>query len=328
MKIKLIALCAVLCAVAAVAVGMLIKSSPVGAQTEKVIDEVPAIKDGTPFIFNGYEWKSKDDFLENGRCTTKNLSEYELADVERELAVAKENRKSANGGFAIEATGGTITVYWHVINNGTSLSQGNIPDSQIIAQINVLNAAFAGTGWSFNLVATTRTTNATWYTCGGGSCESQMKNALRQGTADDLNIYSNNMGGGLLGWATFPSSYASQPKMDGVVILYSSVPGGTAAPYNQGDTGTHEVGHWMGLYHTFQGGCVKNVNGGDGVPDTPAERSPAYGCPTGRDSCNRIAGLDPITNFMDYTDDLCMDRFSAGQDTRMDSMFTTYRLNK
>ena len=141
MKIKLIALCAVLCVVAAVAVGMLIESSPVGAQTEKVIDEVPAIKDGTPFIFNGYEWKSKDDFLENGRCTTKNLSEYELADVERELAVAKENRKSANGGFAIEATGGTIPVYWHVINNGSGIENGDIPASQITAQMNVLNAA-------------------------------------------------------------------------------------------------------------------------------------------------------------------------------------------
>ena len=328
MKIKIVVLCAILCAVAAVAVGMLIKSSPVGAQTEKVIDEVPAIKDGTPFIFNGYEWKSKDDFLENGRCTTKNLSEYELADIERELAVAKENRKSANGGFAIEATGGVIPVYWHVINNGSGIANGDIPASQITAQMNVLNAAFATTGWSFNLVATTRTTNASWYTCAGGTCETQMKNTLRQGTADDLNIYSNNMGGGLLGWATFPSSYAGNPKNDGVVILYSSVPGGTAAPYNLGDTGSHEVGHWMGLYHTFQGGCVKNVNGGDGVPDTPAERSPAYGCPTGRDSCTRIAGLDPITNFMDYTDDSCMDRFSAGQDTRMDSMFTTYRFGK
>lgn len=328
MKIKLIALCSVLCVVAAVAVGMLVRTSPVGAQTEKVIDEVPVVKNGTPFIFNGHEWASKDDFLENGRCTTKNLSEYELADVERQLAVAKENRKAQNGGFAIEATGGTIPVYWHVINNGTSLSQGNIPDSQITAQINVLNAAFAVTGWSFNLVQTTRTTNASWYTCGGGTCEAQMKNALRQGSADDLNIYSNNMGGGLLGWATFPSSYAGNPANDGVVLLYSSVPGGTAAPYNLGDTGTHEVGHWMGLYHTFQGGCVKSATGGDGVSDTPAERSPAYGCPTGRDSCTRIAGLDPITNFMDYTDDACMNTFSAGQDTRMDSMFTTYRFGK
>ena len=228
-------------------------------------------------------------------------------------------------GITESATGGTINVYFHVINKGTGIANGDLPASQITDQMNVLNAAYASTGWSFNLVATTRTTNSTWYnTCDQSSTESAMKTALRQGSADDLNIYSCNPGGGLLGYATFPSSYASQPKLDGVVILYSSVPGGTASPYNEGDTATHEVGHWMGLYHTFQGGCSKS---GDYVSDTPAERSSAYGCPVGRDTCSST-GLDPIRNFMDYTDDSCMFEFSTGQDSRMDSQFTTYRFGK
>jgi hypothetical protein len=255
---------------------------------------------------------------ENARgCATKDLSPEQLSAVEAALS---ENRS------ALAATGSiTVNVYWHVINNGTGIANGDIPQTQIDNSIAVLNAAYASTPFRFSLVSVDRTTNASWYISSGGTSEQQMKTALRQGTADDLNVYSNNMGGGLLGWATFPSSYASSPKMDGVVILYSSVPGGTAAPYNEGDTATHEIGHWFGLYHTFQGGCAKN---NDGVNDTPQEKSPAYGCPAGRDSCARDTGADPIYNFMDYTDDNCMNTFTAGQRTRMDSMWTSYRLGK
>ncbi|MCY0999033.1 zinc metalloprotease [Myxococcus sp. MISCRS1] len=216
----------------------------------------------------------------------------------------------------------TVPTYFHVVNKGTGIANGDIPESQINAQMAVLNAAYQNTPFRFVLQGITRTTNSKWYALKSGSAnERAMKKALRQGGKESLNIYSANLSGGLLGWATFPSSYASNPQQDGVVILYSSVPGGTAAPYNEGDTGTHEVGHWLGLYHTFQGGCTAT---GDSVSDTPAEASPAYGCPTGRDTCSG-GGLDPITNFMDYTDDSCMNTFSAGQVTRADDLAAAYR---
>jgi hypothetical protein len=253
------------------------------------------------------------------KCGFKEPSVAEQASVEMNLRPTR---------FAAQVT---IPVYFHVINKGTGIANGDIPQSQIDAQIQVLNDAYSGvtgspdTGFRFQLVAVTRTTNSTWYTMApGSSAETNAKNALRQGGAGTLNIYSCAPRQGLLGWATFPSSYASSPKNDGVVVLYSSVPGGTAAPYNLGDTGTHEVGHWLGLYHTFQGGCTKT---NDYVSDTPAEKSPAYGCPINRDTCTgrNYPGLDPITNFMDYTDDSCMFLFTSGQSSRMQSMWTTYR---
>lgn len=276
------------------------------------------------FKLNGKEWASKRAFVEAGaRCATRQVGPDEERDIDRQVADFLKRRNA--GDPMSDIAGGSVNVYFHVINKGSGIANGDIPASMINDQMSVLNAAFSGWGWQFNLVSTDRTTNASWYTMGPGTAaEQQAKNALRQGTADDLNIYSANPGGGLLGWATFPQNYASQPKNDGVVVLFSSLPGGSAAPYNLGDTGTHEVGHWMGLFHTFQGGCQKK---GDEVGDTPSEKSPAYGCPTGRDSC-RAGGLDPITNFMDYTDDACMYEFSAGQDGRMDAMFTSYRLNK
>ena len=268
-----------------------------------------------PFRFQNKTWVNQEAFVASGaRCATRDLAPDRRDQVEREIA----GHLSRGGGPAV--TGGVIDVYFHIVTSASGV--GDIRDNQINRQITVLNNAFGPWGWTFNLAGVDRTANDAWFAMEPGTtAEADAKAALRQGTADDLNIYSANPGSNLLGWATFPSSYGSKPSQDGVVILFSSVPGGSASPYNLGDTATHEVGHWMGLYHTFQGGCS---NKNDSIGDTAAERSPAFGCPVGRDSCPR-GGLDPIENFMDYTDDSCMYKFTAGQASRADSQSSTYR---
>jgi hypothetical protein len=310
-------------------------------------------EDGTVVAPDGTVFASKKDFSDNGRrCATRHADDMEIEKSNKDIAKAN-NGKAPGGGsgggdgdFSSLAAPGSITiaVYFHVIQqNGTAgvSGTGYVPLTALNNQIAVMNNAFAGLGpnrngalqpgigadtpFRFVLGDVDYTVNSTWYAAGPGTtAQTQMKNALHEGTADDLNFYTNS-GGGYLGWATFPNEYSVRPLQDGVVCYWASLPGSNYTPYNLGDTATHEVGHWLGLFHTFQGGCQGS---GDGVADTPAERTNNFGCPVGRDTCKQNAGADPIENFMDYTDDFCMYRFSAGQSTRSDSMWATYRQGK
>lgn len=312
--------------------------SPVSnAQTQKADDGFqPKVKTDAPFLFNGRQFASKQAFIESGaRCSTREDSEEVSLAVSEKLEQAKFERQSGDFQSSDEpeqirsAGSVTINVVFHVINQGTGVANGDLTQQMIDDQIAVLNQSFSthtggvNTPFRFVLQNVTRTTNSVWFAQSSFSAEAAMKTALRQGNARTLNIYSVNPSDGSLGWAYYPWHYSNDPVLDGVVILYSSVPGGSAAPYNLGDTATHEVGHWLGLYHTFDGGC--NKAGGDFVWDTPAESTPAFGCPVSRNSCRLNPGFDPITNFMDYTDDSCMFRFTRGQVERMDLAAQQFR---
>jgi hypothetical protein len=245
------------------------------------------------------------------------------------------------------ATGTTrIPVVFHVISKDRGSGGGNLSDARIDAQIDVLNDAFGAAGFSFDLQKVTRTVQPEWFNLisangadsryfRGSGKEIKMKQALHEGDAETLNLYSASLGQSLLGWAYLPWDFDGsngQPLprfFDGVVVDFRSLPqvGGDIGDssaysiYGEGDTGTHEVGHWLGLYHTFQSGCSEP---GDRVADTPAEASPAFFCPEGRDTCP-APGLDPIRNFMDYTQDSCMNEFTPGQATRMRATWTEFR---
>lgn len=227
-----------------------------------------------------------------------------------------------------------IPVYVHVVHDGAI---GKVPTADIKKQIDVLNHDFAAgnpsvpTAFSFQLAATDYTDNKVWFqSLTGGADETAMKTKLHKGNASTLNIYLTSASykkpgdSKLLGVAAWPKDYAGAPNKDGVVLKYSTLPGGTAAPFNQGKTATHEVGHWLGLYHTFQGGCDKP---GDEVSDTPSEAESASGCPKNGKSCPTSSG-DPVHNYMDYSDDSCLNQFSKGQSQRMNDEWAAYRQAK
>jgi hypothetical protein len=259
------------------------------------------------------------------RGTTK-IAEPDLGQLAADLPASAK-------GKAGKSFGARIPVWFHVVTDGTV---GRVTDAQIANQIAVLNATYAGqdpdgpgavrTGFSFTLAGVTRTDNAAWFYAGpGGTEEHSMKQALHRGGTDTLNWYSTTAGP-YLGWAYLPDivTKPGQAYIDGVVINWESVPGTSttfAGRYDQGETGTHEVGHWLNLEHTFQGGCNAK---GDFVSDTPPQRTPTAGCPVGKDTC-KDPGLDPIHNYMDYSYDSCYTEFTAGQTQRMRDAWLYYR---
>jgi hypothetical protein len=248
---------------------------------------------------------------------------------EPDLGQTHEDLPASAKGLAGPDFAAEVPVYVHVVTDG---AVGSLTTKQINDQIRVLNVTFAGgeggvdTRFSFKLAGVTRTDNADWfYANPGGVNEHSMKQALRQGGPKALNLYSTTAGA-YLGWAYLPEilTKPGQAYLDGVVIDWESMLGTSttyAGRFDQGETATHEVGHWLNLEHTFYGGCNAKC---DFVDDTPAQKTPTSGCPEGKDTCS-APGLDPIHNYMDYSFDSCYTEFTAGQAQRMRDAWLFYR---
>ncbi len=249
-----------------------------------------------------------------------------------------------------------IPVVVHVVHNGESVGSGrNISLAQIQSQIDVLNEDYrkkSGTpGYNSNPVgadtkiefvlakrtpsgASSNGVDRVDRNSNGWSAPpyttSYVDAVIKPATYWDPNQYFNiwvtDLSGGILGYAQFPS-YSSlagfdcdegAASTDGVVIGYQyfgSSDKGTfpvlSPPYDKGRTATHEVGHWLGLRHIWGDG---NCSVDDFCGDTPWAAAANYGCPTGTISCS---STDMIENYMDYTNDTCMNIFTLDQTTRM-----------
>ncbi len=291
------------------------------------------------------DFHTSEAFIEGGhRCATQHAISAEQLIVEGDQADCAFNSTSIDPVYNPD-TVYRIPVVFHVIKR--SNGEGNLSESQIESQVEVLNEDFRAMSGSageegndarieFELAdvdpdgnptsGINYHTNDQWFSDPGPGQQNSMKQNLAWDPDNYLNIYTNDSAGAL-GYATFPQQSAGSQE-DGVVLLWNSVgknaPGGGA--YDQGRTATHEVGHYLGLFHTFQDGCQDASNPystGDRIADTASHTNPDNSCQARNSSCG--TGVTPIHNYMNYSPDSCMHEFTEEQINRMRCSLVNFR---
>lgn len=303
-------------------------------------------------VFTGYRFSGDDNnsgyvHTQSRTCGTTEFNEMqmnlypEFRENRQRIEEFTKNYRMENNRLII-----TIPVVFHVVYNTPAQ---NISDAQLLSQLEVLNRDYAKLNSDTNLIpavwktiaantqiqfclaqrdpngnpSTGITRTSTSVTAFNGSADTRIY-FTAQGGHDIwdrdkyLNIYTCNLGGGLLGYAQFPGG---NPQTDGTVNLYTAVgnTGNVNPPYDKGRTVTHEVGHWLNLFHIW--GDEPDCSQDDEVGDTPLQGNSSSGCPTfpTTDACQTSAPGIMFMNYMDYSNDACMYMFTLGQSTRMNA---------